>query len=192
MATYTGQQRFLLQAATIYSNLGYRVGFARGKEYLGEYQAPSMTMWGPVQTEHPEGFDGISLIPDGIVCVDIDINDFGMIYEGLPPSVKERTPRGWHVYYRLPIAEMVHGRTFTPKIKWREHVDLLCKPMGIVTKKSSRASRYGGMKEDGSPWGEHVLCSPTTGYQRLWPDEMPPKDKLVEAPVWLQDALEKP
>src|SRR5271157_2167785 len=131
MASYTGQQRFLLSTAAGYSNLGYRVGFCKGKAYLGEYQPPSMSMWGPVAVEQPTGFDGISIIPDGIVCVDIDINDFGVVYEGLPPSLKERTPRGWHVFYRLPIAEMVHGRTFTPKIKWREHVDLLCKPMGI-------------------------------------------------------------
>lgn len=193
MASYTGQQRFLLQAAEKYTNLGYKVGFAQGKEFLTVYQQPElvMTIFGPVATKStadaPEDFDGISLIPEGIVCVDIDIPDFGVVYEALPPTLKERTPRGWHLWYRLPIAEMAHGRTYSPKIKWRPHVDLLTK----ATAKPAKRAPYGGKKANGSPWGEHVLINPTSGYTRIWPENMPARKDLTEAPQWLVDALEK-
>ncbi len=191
---YTGQQRYLLQAAEKYTNLGYKIGFAKGKEYLGGYKETTstvMTFFGPTITvteEPPEGFDGLSLVPDGIVCVDFDINDFGVIWEPLPPTLKERTPRGWHLWYRLPIAEMVHGRTYSPKIKWHPHVDLLTK----ATVKPVKRAPYGGKKANGSPWGEHVLVNPTSGYTRVWPADMPSFNNLTEAPQWLVDALEKP
>lgn len=192
MATYTGQQRFLLQAAEKYTNLGYKVGLAKGKEYLQPYEPDTVTAswFGIVKTQsqnHPEDFDGVSLIPEGIVCVDIDIPDFGVIWQPLPPTLKERTPRGWHLWYRLPIADMVHGRTYSPKIKWALHVDLLTKATG----KPAKRAPYGGKKANGSPWGEHVLVSPTSGYTRIWPVDVPEIKKLTEAPQWLVDALEK-
>ncbi len=190
---YTGQQRFLLRDAEKYHNLGYKVAYAKGKEFLSQYEpAPVVMGWfGIVQSqpvESPADFDGISLIPDGLACVDIDIPDFGVVYEELPPTLKERTPRGWHLWYRLPLAEMVHGGTYSPKIKWRPHVDLLTK----ATVKPAKRSPYGGKKANGSPWGEHVLINPTSGYTRIWPDEMPAYSKLTLAPQWLVDALEKP
>jgi hypothetical protein len=192
MASYTGQQRFLVRDAEKYVSLGYKVGFAKGKELLSQYVPGPVAIgwWGmPIQQpiETPEGFDGISIIPDGLVCVDIDINDFGVIWDPLPITLKERTPRGWHLFYKLPVPNKCLA-----KIKWKEHVDLLCKPgAGVVPSLKKKSSRYGGMKEDGSPWGEHVLISGTTGYQRIWPDDVPHFDKLTEAPLWLVDALER-
>ena len=193
MSSYTGLQRFLIRDADNYINLGYKVGYAKGKEYLGEGKKVTktvMTMFGPyvsnTDVELPEGFDGISLIPENMVCIDIDINDLGVVWEGMPPTLKERTPRGWHLFYRLPNPHK--GQC---KIKWREHVDLLCVPGAGVPPKKKRSSAYGGMKEDGSPWGEHILISGTPGYKRIWPDEIPPFDKLPEAPLWLIDAVEK-
>ena len=188
MATYTGHQRFLLRDAEKYSDLGYKVAFCKGKEYLGPYEPNVMvpTIFGPVATkssEFPEGFDGISLIPDGMVCVDIDINDFSMIHEGLPPTLKEKTPRGWHLFYRI------HDDTkASAKIKWREHVDLLVKDNRPSPKKKTP---YGGKKDNGSPWGEHVIISPTVGYKRIWPDEVPNFNDLVDAPRWLLDVLSR-
>lgn len=84
MASYTGQQRFLLREAEKYIQLGYIAGFCKGKEFLGSY----------VDQFIPEEFDGISLIPEGMVCVDIDVTDFGVVGEDLPPTLKEKTPRG--------------------------------------------------------------------------------------------------
>lgn len=192
---YTGLQRTLISKAGEYHKLGYKIGYARGKVFLSEYKPAPTTMgwWGAVQTgdvEAPEDFDGISVIPEGFVCVDLDINDFGVIWMGsLPPTWKEKTPRGWHLFYSVPIAEMVHAREYTTKIKWQPHVDLLIKS---PPSKNKKRSVYGGMKEDGSPWGEHVLISPTPGYERRWPeDACPIKDKLTMAPQWLVDALEK-
>lgn len=199
---YTGLQRTLISKAGEYSRLGYKIGYCRGKEFLGQYEPPStvMTMFGPVQhgeVEAPEDFNGISVIPEGFACVDLDINDFGVIWMGaLPPTWKERTPRGWHLFYNLPAPVYAMGHRGTPprttKIKWQPHVDLLIKDEPSPNKVKKR-SPYGGMKEDDSPWGEHVLISPTPGYTLRWPEgEYVPKDKLTMAPTWLVDALEKP
>jgi len=199
---YTGQQRFLLRDADKYLELGYRVGLAKDKKFLKEYKnTTTMTFWGPMQTT-PEvnvDFNGISIIPDEIVCVDIDIPDFSVVYEELPPTFKEKTPRGWHLWYRLP---QVIGAPWSPQIKWRPHVDLLTTEKIVTLSLGSpfkRRSRYDtGDDDDGqdepaivSHWGEHVLSSGTTGYQRMWPDETPAKADLPMAPQWLQDALLK-
>lgn len=191
MASYTGQQRFLVRDAEKYVSLGYKVGFAKGKVLSSQYVPPAISVGWMGMTwqqaiETPEGFDGISLIPDGLVCVDIDINDFGVIWDPLPITLKERTPRGWHLFYRLPIPNKCQS-----KIKWKEHVDLLCTPGAGLTPAAKKKSRYGGMKDDGSLWGEHVLISGTTGYKRIWPDEVPAYKDLPEAPLWLIDTLEK-
>lgn len=191
MAVYTGQQQFLLRAANQYHSLGYKVGFCKGKAYLGQYEPPDMSWFGAYQKETPEGFDGISLIPEGMVCVDIDINDFSVIWEPLPPTLKERTPRGWHLFYRIHDDMRFSAQ---PKIKWRPHVDLLVKP-GVNPQVIKKRSRYHDPDNDDdskdSPWGEHVLISPTTGYSRIWPDQIPTYDSLPVAPRWLLDVLEK-
>lgn len=209
---YTGQQRFLIRDAQKYLDLGYRVGLCKGKSFLQEYKLEvTMTFRGPISTSSEVNidFDGISIIPHEIVCVDIDITDFGVVYEDLPITWKERSPRGWHLWYRLPL---VLGTPWSPKIKWREHVDLLVKQSPTSTfitsagnmftsfplKGFTRKTVYGSKQEDDDEedeplpnWGEHVLCSGTTGYTRVWPDEVPTRDNLTLAPQWLQDALLK-
>ncbi len=194
MAAYNGQQRFLLQAAERYSDLGYKIGFAKGKEFLGAYNPPTVTAgwWGaPIkgEVEAPDGFNAISLIPDGVVCVDFDEPDFGLVWEPLPPTWKERTPRGWHLFYYLDPE--IKDKA-TPKIKWRPHVDLLV-VAGRSTPPPKRRSAYGRGGADGpKPWGEHVLISRSEGYSLVWPDEVPPIHKLTPAPDWLVYQLTKP
>lgn len=196
---YTGQQRFLLRDAQKYSELGYKVGLCKGKTLIAVYQPDEFVsgwlgMAHKVQKEQSTtNFDGISLIPEGIVCVDIDIPDFGVIYEELPPTWKERTPRGWHLWYLLPSTVALDeftltSATWSPQIKWRPHVDLLTKGKPQISKK---ASRYQSTTGGPDHWGEHVLCSGSTGYSRVWPDQIPPKNHLTLAPAWLQDALRK-
>lgn len=184
MANYTGQQKFLLRDAERYSDLGYRVGLAKGKTLIREYVPEDFSPWGDQEVFD---FDGVSLIPEGIVCVDIDIPDFGVVYEELPPTFKERTPRGWHLWYRLPksihVGNSILLPIWSPKIKWRPHVDLLTK--GPV----KGGSRYKNTTGGPDHWGEHVLCAGTPGYKRIWPDETPQRDNLPLAPQWLQDVL---
>ena len=190
---YTGQQQFLLRAAQQYSELGYKVALCKGKEIIGNYQPDEVVAawFGNVakipSKNNPTDFDGISVIPDGIVCVDIDVPDFGVIWEPLPPTFKERTPRGWHLFYK--VSDLTRDRA-VPKIKWREHVDLLA-IRGKSTPPVKKVSAY-GKKNGAPPWGGHVLISPTSGYQRIWPDDAPATNKLTDAPQWLVDALEKP
>src|SRR5574337_155332 len=189
---YTGQQQFLLRAAQQYSELGYKVGLCKGKELASDYQPDEIfSGWFGMVTKipnanNPTDFNAISIIPDGVVCVDLDVPDFGLIWEPLPPTLKERTPRGWHLFYRLE--DLARDRAI-PKIKWREHVDLLAlrgKSRGPAKRKSS----YGKKDDDTAPpWGGHVLIGPTTGYNRIWPDDFPHIDKLTMAPQWLVDAL---
>jgi hypothetical protein len=201
VSNYTGQQRFLIRDAQKYSDLGYKVGLAKGKVLLREYQPDTPTGWfgGMIPADNGDDFDGISIIPDGIVCVDIDIPDFGVVYEELPVTFKERTPRGWHLWYNLPndIDTIDNGidkiatitiRSWKSKIAWRKHVDLLTKnPPGNLK------SRYRNTTGNGPDvWGGHILCSGTTGYKLMWPEQVPARKDLVMAPQWLQDALEKP
>lgn len=189
---YTGQQRFLLRDALKYHNLGYKVAYAKGKEFLADYEPPKQVMgwWGIVQSqdvESPDDFNAISIVPNGLVCVDIDINDLGVIWQGpLPPTWKERSPRGWHLFYRL--SDEVRDNA-TPKVKWEPNVDLLVIP-GKSTAPPTKRSAYGG-KRDPKPWAGHILVSPSDGYKLVWPDAVPAFDKLPEAPIWLQDALVK-
>lgn len=194
MAAYTGQQKFLLRDAQQYLDLGYRVGLCKGKSFVREYKESS-DFFGNRYSQIEADFDGISIIPHEIVCVDIDIPDFGVVWEELPPTWKERSPRGWHLWYRLPL---VIGEPWLPQIKWRPHVDLLVKA-GRKAAEVKFRSVYGKRVQEeseedepiGTQWGEHVLCSGTTGYTRVWPDKIPPRDQLPLAPQWLQDALLK-
>jgi hypothetical protein len=146
-----------------------------------------MTIFGPIQTnqkvETPEKWDGISLIMDEIVCLDFDQGFVDLGWgRPLPPTLKEKSPRGYHLFYRLQsVIAPMH-----PKIKFQPGVDLLCKDAGEPQKKA----KY-GKKPDGGLWGGHVLCSPTPGYKRIYPDELPPANQIAIAPDWLVRELEK-
>lgn len=197
---YTGQQRFLLQAAERYTDLGYKIGYAKGKEFLGPYVPPPMSSvgwWGMQvkgEVEAPENFNAISLIPDGVVCVDFDEPDFGLVWEPLPPTWKERTPRGWHLFYYLDPEIRDNAR---PKVKWRPFVDLLVVPGKDVEPDTLRTqqvqTRYSKKPDapNGGTWARHVLISRSDGYTLVWPDEVPPLNKLTPAPDWLVYQLTK-
>lgn len=182
MPNYTGQQRALLSVAQKYHDLGYKVGLSSGKELVAPYEPTTMAMgWFgvmyPVPKEQPTNWDSLSIILDELVCVDLDVPHFDVLeWNPCPPTLKERTPRGWHLYYRLPIVSSL----LEPKIKWKPHVDILVKGS---TKKTVR---YG--KKD-APFGGHVVCAPTTGYVRIYPDEHPQLNKVPVAPLWIMDAL---
>lgn len=183
MPTYTGQQKTLLVWAQRYHELGYKMGLASGKELKHTYEPTQMAigwmgMQYPVAKEQPDDWDNLSIILDGLVCVDLDVPYFDVLqWNPLPPTLKERTPRGWHLYYRLP-EEIV---MWDPKIRWKPHVDLLV--MGTGTK----PSKYGRKQK---PFGGHALCAPTPGYTRVWPEEQPRKDQLPLAPQWILDVLD--
>lgn|SRR5512135_2543394 len=200
--SYTGQQQFLLQSAQRYTDLGYKIGLAKGKEFLGLYQPDSVVSgWFgmPIKTQQEQpstDFNAISLIPDGVVCVDFDEPDFGLVWEPLPPTWKERTPRGWHLFYYLDpeVRDQVK-----PKVKWRASVDLLVVPGKDIepdTMKSEQLLRYNRKKTpdqpNGGTWARHVLISRSDGYKLVWPDEVPPLSKLTPAPDWLVQQLIKP
>lgn len=192
--SYTGQQRFLLQAADRYTDLGYKIGYAKGKEFLGPYVPPPViggwfgyTHKGEV--EAPDDFNAISLITDGVVCVDLDEPDFGLIWEPLPPTWKERTPRGWHLFYYLEPE--IKDKSY-PKINWRPHVDLLTLQGKATPLPKKKFTPYGEEKiEDAPVWGGHVLISRSDGYTLVWPDTVPPLSQLTPAPDWLVYQLTK-
>ena len=182
MATYTGQQRALLSVAEKYTNLGFKVGLSSGKELIETYEPPQMVsgwygMMYPKPKEYPNNWDSISIVLDGLVCVDLDTPHFDVLqWNPLPPTLKERSPRGWHLYYRLPASFIAHE----PKIQWKSDVDILVKGS------SKRASKYG--KKD-KPFGGHVVCAPSTGYARIYPDEHPRQEWIPIAPNWILDVL---
>lgn len=201
--SYTGQQKFLLQAAQRYTDLGYKIGYAKGKEFLGPYNPPPIIQgWFGMQVmgevEAPDGFNAISLIPDGVVCVDLDEPDFGLVWEPLPPTWKEKTPRGWHLFYYLDpeVRDKVK-----PIIKWRPHVDLLTRPPGfgqedpfkVVSVAYGKKRPTASVQTTATPvWGGHVLISRSDGYTLVYPDQVPPLSQLTPAPDWLVYQLTKP
>jgi hypothetical protein len=177
--SYSGKQVSLLAYAAKLNNLDYTIGLAKGKDLFGMYH-PSQIVEGD--------WDGISIILDGIACVDFDMLDMDLGWHFLPPTWKERSPRGWHLFYRVPSGEGMSK--MSPKIKWRPDVDLLIK--GEVGPKAPRA--YGGKSnhKTGKPFFGHVVISPTDGYKHIWPDSgVPEKYKLTDAPDWLCEALRK-
>lgn len=184
--SYTGFQTTLLVHAAKYAGMGYQVGYTLGKNLAGKYvkQESVMTIFGPVMTnskvEPPNEWDGISLLLDDLVCVDFD-QDFVDIGWGrpLPPTFKEKSPRGYHLFYRFPPNSIL---ILEPKIKWQPHVDLL------VVGAPKKAQKYG---KKNTLWEGHVLCSPTPGYRRVYPDEIPPKNQLTVSPDWLIEELSK-
>lgn len=182
---YTGLQSTLLVEAARLCSLGYKVGFAHNKKFISEYEREEtvQAIFGPYNTivrgapTNGEEWDGISIIPEGVVCVDFDTPDFDVGWgRPLPPTLKERTPRGYHLYYSLPTGDFI----YEPKIKFTKNVDLLVK--GRIKK------RYGGRKEE--TWGNHVVCHPTPGYKRIWPDTVPHVDDLPRAPDWIIELIQ--
>lgn len=167
------EARLLLEAAR-YASLGYKVGLAGGKAFLAPYRPGTKTLGANV--------DGISVIMDRIVCVDFDCDfkDLGWRRD-LPYTWKEKTRRGWHLFYRLPAV----GK-FTSRVHWQEDVDLLT----CDHPTSKRRTRYQSDDGDEQPWGQHVIVSPTPGYRRVWPDSVPAKHELTEAPSWLLEQLQ--
>lgn len=180
--SYTGHQRLLLVAAEQYSNKGYDVGLAKGKKFIEEFLPHSNNR---MTTSESLSFDGISVIPNGIVCVDLDEPDFGLIDDPLLPTWKERTPRGWHLFYLLPY-DRVFSKEASAKIQWRKHVDLLIKT-DSDEQKTVAYGRKPNKKDE--PWSRHVIISPTDGYRLVWPEKIPEKIRLPYAPNWLVDAI---
>jgi hypothetical protein len=177
MALDRWQRTLLLSHANRYIDKNYRVGLCDGKAFLKEYSPQ-----GP-ETE----FDGISIIPEQIACVDFDC-DFKDLGWGrdLPVTWKEKTPRGWHLFYKLPEGK------FEPRIHFKPDVDLLTKPKGVAWQQKLTQYLNKSSKTTRGPdhWGEHILCSPTPGYRCVWPNEALDFDtQLTPAPTWLIDTL---
>lgn len=157
----------LISAGNEYTRLGYSIGLTKKKSLQKEY-------WSPI--DDPSTWDSISIILDGLVCVDLDRFTSLDKRHNLPVTLKERSPRGLHFFYRLP-------RYFkaTSKIGWKKHIDLLTK--------DSVSSLYGSKPTE--LWQGHVLCSPSKGYSRLSPKITPIKGNLPIAPDWILDALNR-
>lgn len=154
----------LLREAMRLTELGYSVGLSSGKNLVGKYH-PKTIIDG--------SWDGISLILSNLVCVDFDTHlsmDVGWGRD-LPPTLKDKTPRGYHLFYLLPSSSTKR----ISKIKWQKHVDLLTEGKRV---------RYGRTQADA-----HALCYPTPGYQRMYPEEVPTMSQLTLAPKWLQDEI---
>lgn len=168
-------QNILSQAADEYIQKGYRVALCRKKTLLIQIssgcEASGFNNW-----------DGISIVLErDMVCVDFDTPEFGFetitgdVWEyPMPPSLKEETNRGWHVFYRLPYAYK-----YRPRIHWKPSVDLLVFD-------DEQNVLYGKEKFFG-----HVLCSPTKYYIREYPKNLPAKSELAMAPDWLIQAVSK-
>lgn len=179
-------RRFLLYCAENYTKLGYTVGLARKKVLVEEFQSPTDLNWQRSRNIHVSDWDGISIILDGIVCVDFDTADIGYhirrAEEPLPSTWTERTPRGWHYFYRL-----LHNVTgiYSCQIGYRTNMDLLVKG------KSRSTSSYGRNVDrlSGSIWWGHALVSPSNQYVRT--SEMIAKDQLPMAPSWITSALSR-
>lgn len=157
----------LLKAAEKLSDLGYKIGLASDKNLVGRY--------GSEKAIHSE-WNGISLILDGIVCVDFDTEFYDLGFgNDLPPTLKDKSPRGHHLFYRLKS-----NWVFQSRVNWKPKVDLLVRSKKVV--------KYGGRSKDLVT--EHVLVAPTPGYTKIYPDITPPCNQLSEAPDWLMLAIE--
>lgn len=154
----------LIAEAKKFTALGYMVGLSSGKSLVGRYHSGTIS---------DGSWDGISLILEGLVCVDFDDKlSFDCGYgNDLPTTLKESSPRGYHLFYLL-------DNPFTKresKIKWKPHVDLLT---------HGKRVKYGRAQAE-----SHVLVYPTPGYSRIYPDDIPSKDQLTMAPQWLEEAI---
>lgn len=188
------QQQMLLSRAEQYCQLGYKVGLALGKKFLVEYSKPPSSIWNlPDSIKTPDHFDGISLMLSNLICVDFDTPDLNVGYHYLPPTLKERTPHGYHLFYL--IAGFARFNKMSPKIKWQPNVDLLvnesAEAEGLFDDKVKTV--YEGRKDEKQdhPFGSHALISPTNGYTRIYPDDLPVVNSLTVAPDWLIEAVSK-
>jgi hypothetical protein len=155
----------LLEAAARYWHLGYQIGATSSKVLIASDYRSLYT--------RSKKWDGISIVLDGIVCVDFD-RFLNLDEYELPATLKERSPRGLHFFYRLP-----EGFAGTSKIAWRKNVDILTK--------QNRSIDYGPYQK----FKGHVLCSPSKGYSRLSSSRTPKKADLPIAPQWILDAMEE-
>lgn len=156
----------LVLEARRFTSLGYQVGLTAGKTLVCQY-ATSLVM--------PTNITGISILLKNIVCVDFDTDFFDLGYErDLPTTLKEKTPRGWHLFYDLPTT--VKGSS---QINFKPNVDLLVE--------GAKKTKYRG----DDTFAAHALCYPTPGYQRVYPDAMPHRDQLTTAPKWIQEEIKK-
>lgn len=149
----------LNRTALQYSNLGYQIGLTKNKVLVTEHY-PAYA--------NKNDWDSISIILNSLVCVDLDhFTSLGKDCP-LPQTLKERSPRGLHFFYRLS-----RGFEGVAKIGWKPKVDLLTKAPNTIYHKPDKL------------WEGHVLCSPSKGYSRLFPRNIPPKNELPMAPDWL-------
>ena len=164
---YNGERRNLLQVARQMVNKGWQIGLADGKSFVEE---PN---WKESDNDILKwDFDGISVIIDKeLIVVDIDAPHWSLPgYRVLPPTFKEKSPRGVHLFYHAPSSSIGYTR-----VKWVPNVDLLTQDQGD--------DWYDGHYFEG-----HVLLAPTQGYTRIWPDHPPDRMSLTVAPDWLIEA----
>lgn len=170
---YKGSQKFLIQEADKLIKLGYSVGLSKGKVITNLY---------PDSNSIGKDWDSISLITDKIMCVDFDSMIMDVDNQPLPPTLEEKSPRGVHLFYRLPY-------NFKAKsvIKYKPDIDLLAKTPRLNLKKNIKY----GIDSDGKDlfWGDHVLISPTNGYSRIYPEETPNVNELTLAPDWILNLI---
>ena len=129
---------------------------------------------------------GISITVDpNLVVVDIDSTRWELPWGCiLPPTMKERSPRGWHLFYNteIPLGTQIK--------KW-PNIDLLgglenySSPQFYAQDKGKKDNR------DFPPWERHVLCSPTPGYSLVCPDKFPNRKEITQAPSWLVEAAKE-
>lgn len=184
--TNRGNQRFLLYCAGLYHKMGYTVGLSRGKVLIEQFEPHDDLAWQRSRDLHVSDWDGISIILDGVVCVDFDTHDHNIrtilaSNEELPDTWTEQTQRGWHYFYRLPHENA--GQAYSCQVGYRSNLDLL-------VKNKARQRAYGGGNTQG-PWWGHALISPTVNYVRTYPAEMMAKEQLPLAPRWITSALSR-
>ena len=168
----------LYAAALEYMRLGYDVGLTGGKHMWKQADAFSAS---------EPGYDGISLLTRGrLCCLDVDAKietrELELALPGsVPDTVVEDTPRGRHYFYRLPDGFAPLG----PRINYRTDpkVDILCEMPLSPEMLIKYGSNYAQM---------HALVSPTPGYARVRPKEMPRLEELALAPGWMLEEMAKP
>lgn len=109
-----------------------------------------------------------------LLVVDIDTREC-VSAELLPPTWKHRTPRGWHLFYRLPVS----AKDGVTTIKALPYIDLFC----------AKGHAYASHQ---SP---HILIPPSEGYREVYhpgPGKGPiPANALPYAPQWLVEQMDK-
>lgn len=168
---YNGHRLELISQAGKYIRAGWKVGLARGKKLARRVERAGFEpgdLFGD--------WDGISILMDKrLVVVDIDSIRWTIPnWNYLPSTFKERSRRGFHLFYDLP-KDVGH---VIPHVKWRPNIDLLVRA-------SEASYTYGDENDEESTWDSHVLVSPSAGYSRVWPDHVPTRKSITCAPDWL-------